>query len=146
MAESIATDKARNEISNFEATEGTEVILDTTSNVLELATTQARVDIASNIRSQVEFLRDIRSSRDYIVEPSAIGEMASPGAMQLVWRLMIVTGTAAGITVIGAFLTVVAVLDSPLDPNPLIALSLLLFGMVLLATVVKIVRGDGGDG
>lgn len=122
---------------NFEETEGTDEVMCISPSTLATAIDQGRVDFARDIRGQLELLRYMRNKRTFVMEAPEVRQ-----EMHLVWKLMIATAIAVTVTVIGAFLTVVAMLDRPLDPDPFVALLLLLSGSVLTATVVAIVRGD----
>lgn len=123
---------------NFEEMEGTgQAVRCIAPGTIATTIAQGRVDFARDIRGQVELLRYIRNSRPYVVD-----EQIATRGLHLIWRLMIATGAAVSIATIGAFMTVIALFDRPLDPNPFLSLVLLLSGLVLVVTVIAIVRGD----
>ena len=143
MLELVPTDRER-ALAGLEPSEGVDRPIDVAvPATFELATRQSGAEIGSDIRTQVEFLRTIRSGTHDL---DTRRELEVPSAMRLVWGLVAATAIATSIVTVGGVFTVVAALGDGLDPNPYVALSLLLGGSVLCATVAKIVHGDGSNG
>lgn len=70
-------------------------------------------------------------------EPDA-GERDQPKIAM--WRPLVAAGLAAGVLVTGIVLLALALVGRPVAPNPYVALSLVLGGAVLVATVALIAR------
>jgi hypothetical protein len=60
--------------------------------------------------------------------------------LRIVWRLMAATGLGVAVLTVGVVLTVIALAGGALAPNPLIALSVLFTGLVLVTTLVVALR------
>jgi hypothetical protein len=96
---------------------------------------------------QPEFTQGISNQLEYVAHLSARGErylrshpFVAPHAV--VWRLVAAVATASGIAAAGLTLFAVALTGRPFEPNPYIALAVLLVGLTLCATIATALRGD----
>jgi hypothetical protein len=105
---------------------------------LKAVTNRSRSSFGTGLETQLELLSYMRNRSAHEVAPAATVK-----TLALVWRLMAVTGASVGILTAGVLLTAVAFSSGSIAPDPFVALSVLSVGLVLLATVVKVVRGDG---
>lgn len=100
-----------------------------------VAVGERRPDHSYGIERELRLVASMRSET-FTVAPEQVD------AKGLVWRLMAATSLATGILSAGLVLTLIGLIGASIRPNLYVALSVLLVGVALVATLVKTVR-DG---
>jgi len=96
---------------------------------------ERRPDRSYGIERELRLVASMRSET-FSVAPEHVE------ANGLVWRLVAATSLATGILSVGLVLTIIGLIGASLRPNLYVALSVLLVGVALVATLIKTVR-DG---
>lgn len=109
------------------------------------APTVGPVPMAAALR-QSDFGEGIRAELQFVMNMRQLGQVyvASHPTVQvqaLVWRLIAAVAIAASVAACGLLLTTFALLGQAVEPNLIVAVSLLLVGLALLATVATAVNG-----